>query len=434
MQENQKKVKQKQTKGTVTEKLVVLDTKDVLKVEKDIARLRGCALSSALKSRGYVVDFNINSAYHYTVRSTQAFYQQRKNRKPHEIEMEINERKKNVKKPKPPRDISSKSIKSKYSFKRKLRSRPKRHNFALDDDLLEIDNLDHITINSKDSFDHFDGVINIDNVDSIGKEFINRSDSIEEKEYNKGKIVVDVTPNTNMNTVKIIPKFSPTIGKYSFNESQNIITVGSVEHYPNLIIGENQQEISCINVSDENISNVEIVTPASQKNCIKETKELCTNDPQSYLEKQVDSNTNYDGQELCFSISSNSSKTRSVIQKPIKPPKTQQTEKTKNKLVQPHSTKFFRNEHIQESLKKPRKERKELDKNLIACRDILNKLKVLPEAGPFLSAVDPVAMNLPDYYYVVTNPMDLGTVQKKMRQRKYSTVDAFASDVRLVFS
>ena len=48
--------------------------------------------------------------------------------------------------------------------------------------------------------------------------------------------------------------------------------------------------------------------------------------------------------------------------------------------------------------------------------------------------VDPVALNIPDYFDVIKQPMDLGTIRKKLDTGMYNRTDQFESDVRLVFS
>ncbi|ELP86910.1 bromodomain containing protein, putative [Entamoeba invadens IP1] len=77
--------------------------------------------------------------------------------------------------------------------------------------------------------------------------------------------------------------------------------------------------------------------------------------------------------------------------------------------------------------------RRPLSHEVLPCKDILKTLKNLPEANPFLSPVDPIAQNLPDYYIVITEPMDLGTITKKLRMGVYDHIDDFAADVRLTF-
>ncbi|KAK6462916.1 Bromodomain-containing protein [Scheffersomyces coipomensis] len=52
---------------------------------------------------------------------------------------------------------------------------------------------------------------------------------------------------------------------------------------------------------------------------------------------------------------------------------------------------------------------------------------------PFIAPVDPVALNIPNYFSVVKQPMDLGTIQSKLANNEYEHGDAFEADVRLVF-
>ncbi|CAL5008748.1 unnamed protein product [Urochloa decumbens] len=68
------------------------------------------------------------------------------------------------------------------------------------------------------------------------------------------------------------------------------------------------------------------------------------------------------------------------------------------------------------------------------CGNLLKSLMSHVWAGPFLAPVDVVKLNIPDYFDIVKQPMDLGTVQKKMNAGMYSTPREFAADVRLTFS
>jgi len=67
------------------------------------------------------------------------------------------------------------------------------------------------------------------------------------------------------------------------------------------------------------------------------------------------------------------------------------------------------------------------------CQRILTQLLHHKFAFPFESPVDPVALNIPDYFEKITRPMDFGTIQKKLNAGDYEDVDNFAADVRLVF-
>lgn len=53
--------------------------------------------------------------------------------------------------------------------------------------------------------------------------------------------------------------------------------------------------------------------------------------------------------------------------------------------------------------------------------------------GLFNERVDPVLWNIPHYFEVVKNPMDLSSVKNKCLNLEYASADACAADVRLVF-
>lgn len=55
-------------------------------------------------------------------------------------------------------------------------------------------------------------------------------------------------------------------------------------------------------------------------------------------------------------------------------------------------------------------------------------------AWPFNQPVDPVQLNIPDYFNIIKNPMDLGTVERKVLNNEYMDVYQFLDDVRLIWS
>ena len=48
------------------------------------------------------------------------------------------------------------------------------------------------------------------------------------------------------------------------------------------------------------------------------------------------------------------------------------------------------------------------------CAALLKHVMAQPSAYPFTSPVDPVQLGIPDYLTVISNPMDLGTVQRRL--------------------
>jgi len=67
------------------------------------------------------------------------------------------------------------------------------------------------------------------------------------------------------------------------------------------------------------------------------------------------------------------------------------------------------------------------------CNLLLQDLRANPLTEWFLEPVDHVALGLTDYPQVITSPMDLGTIQKKMERAQYMSTEDFAHDVRLVW-
>ena len=67
------------------------------------------------------------------------------------------------------------------------------------------------------------------------------------------------------------------------------------------------------------------------------------------------------------------------------------------------------------------------------CMPVLKKLQEYEYGWIFNDPVNPVELNLPDYWEIIKKPMDLGNVKKKLDNDNYRNVDEFADDVRLVF-
>jgi len=54
-----------------------------------------------------------------------------------------------------------------------------------------------------------------------------------------------------------------------------------------------------------------------------------------------------------------------------------------------------------------------------ACETVLAYIRSNVKIVPFLEPVDPIALNIPDYFDVVKNPMDISTMEKKLANGKY---------------
>ncbi len=53
------------------------------------------------------------------------------------------------------------------------------------------------------------------------------------------------------------------------------------------------------------------------------------------------------------------------------------------------------------------------------CQDILNGLKKHEKSYPFLDPVDPTTSGAIDYFDIIKEPMDISTVESKLKKNEY---------------
>lgn len=68
------------------------------------------------------------------------------------------------------------------------------------------------------------------------------------------------------------------------------------------------------------------------------------------------------------------------------------------------------------------------------CLLILEKLMNHKFGWIFNQPVDPVKLMIPDYFSIISKPMDLGSIKKKLETMEYNFVTEFIDDVRLTFA
>lgn len=68
------------------------------------------------------------------------------------------------------------------------------------------------------------------------------------------------------------------------------------------------------------------------------------------------------------------------------------------------------------------------------CETLLKRLMSHQYGHVFNTPVDPVKLKIPDYFDIIKNPMDLGTIKSKIAEGSYSSPLEFLADVRLTFS
>ena len=64
----------------------------------------------------------------------------------------------------------------------------------------------------------------------------------------------------------------------------------------------------------------------------------------------------------------------------------------------------------------------------------LRNLKRTKDAPPFSVPVDPIRLNIPSYPDVVKHPMDLGTLEEKLKGESYTTVEDYVADFNLILN
>ena len=83
---------------------------------------------------------------------------------------------------------------------------------------------------------------------------------------------------------------------------------------------------------------------------------------------------------------------------------------------------------------KPKKKKYQWE--LKFCEKVLAELakpKYNHVSWPFMTAVDPVALNIPTYHSIIKKPMDFGTMKTKLDHGEYENAKEFEADARQVF-
>lgn len=68
------------------------------------------------------------------------------------------------------------------------------------------------------------------------------------------------------------------------------------------------------------------------------------------------------------------------------------------------------------------------------CAITLKMLMNHPVGWVFNQPVDPVKLKIPDYFSIISKPMDLGTIKHRLGSKQYLSTSQFAADVRLTFA
>lgn len=101
--------------------------------------------------------------------------------------------------------------------------------------------------------------------------------------------------------------------------------------------------------------------------------------------------------------------------------------------IRPPRSRDLDSEEHENGAKRPKLTK--LNEQMKFCNNILRELfnkRNSSYTWPFHKPVDEESLGLPDYYETIKNPMDLGTMRKKMDKREYISADEFEKDMRLI--
>jgi len=119
------------------------------------------------------------------------------------------------------------------------------------------------------------------------------------------------------------------------------------------------------------------------------------------------------------------------VSTPPKKAKIQTPKKTPPPVVPPRPKRTRRKSTI---LREAEGTEVQLSPGLASCVTVMRQIMSHRWAGPFNIPVDPVALNIPDYFLIIKHPMDFGTVKSKLESGQYEDVNDFCADMNLVFS
>lgn len=65
---------------------------------------------------------------------------------------------------------------------------------------------------------------------------------------------------------------------------------------------------------------------------------------------------------------------------------------------------------------------------------VIKAMRDMPTSIPFREPVDPIKLGIPDYLKVITRPMDISTIIKKLHAGEYESTEEVADDVKTMFN
>lgn len=194
--------------------------------------------------------------------------------------------------------------------------------------------------------------------------------------------------------------------------------------------------------------NEELPPAKKQKPNISTIKEL--NEKKRILEQklqQVNESLAKINEAIEQTTAAKAAEIRAAEAKPVvEPPVTRPSPAKKNTKAKPKAADKKKTTNKPDSVSRPKRQRKKstvlkeaeesvpLSSALESCKAVITAVLNHRFGFPFAEPVDPVLLNIPDYFDIIKHPMDFGTIRKKLYAGKYEDISDFSADANLVFS
>jgi len=267
--------------------------------------------------------------------------------------------------------------------------------------------------------------INTDKSNNIGN---NNNEKINNKSDKTSS--GNITNNSNENKEKMDnnENNNKELNNIEGTNTNNIENTNNVENINNVENTNNVDNINNVenanNVDNTNINDIENKSTKDSMDINKENNNDKVNNSQN-IEEDVKKVNNDDSKK---ELNINNNQNNTLLKEESKPLNVDNIKSNNNKVIV--KVDITNQKHLNESKKIQKMPRSEIN----ISTNITRSLQLHPRSFPFLKPVDPVLLNIPDYFTVIKHPMDLSTIMKKIKENKYKGINEYISDVELMFN
>jgi len=275
--------------------------------------------------------------------------------------------------------------------------------------------------------------INVENKENLQN---NKEEKVEKEETKDAELndtevenKMEIDNNNNTETINTEQDDKESIGLTSEEEDDNTKIMEENKSIESELIKENDNDIVKENDNDIDTDKEHEINNKTSDIMEEENNNTIVNGNSLKMEdnSETDISSNTDNREALIDNIDNNRIEKSVVENEI----SNQTEMSKDSneisttsQSNPPSSAINKTSEIKRHM--PRSESS-------VCSLIIKSLQNHPNAPPFLNPVDPVALNIPDYFNVIKHPMDFKTISRKLKKGEYPSLVEFVDDVDLVF-